>query len=319
MPRAGRHPHPLELALERAPAGRLLLLLDREPRLLLLEPRRVVALERDAVAAVELEDPAGHVVEEVAVVRDGEHGAGVVVQEPLEPGHRLGVEVVGRLVEQQQVGRRQQQAAQRDPAPLAAREVGHLGVGGRQPQRVHGDVQHPVEAPGVGAVDAVLHLALLVEQRLHLVVGHRLGEAGGDLVVAVEQRPLLGDAVLDVAAHVLGLVELGLLGQVPDGRAGRDPGLAVRGLVQAGHDPKQRGLAGAVRAEHADLRAGQERERDLAQHLPLGAEELVRPVHGVDVRLAHARQGICAKRGLTPFGAVSGGGSPRPGPEGRPR
>ena len=34
------------------------LLLAREPRLLLLEPRRVVALERDAAAAVELEDPA---------------------------------------------------------------------------------------------------------------------------------------------------------------------------------------------------------------------------------------------------------------------
>ena len=56
-------------------------------------------------AAIELEDPAGDVVEEVAIVRDGDDGAGVVLEEPLEPGDRLGVEMVGRLVEQQQVGR----------------------------------------------------------------------------------------------------------------------------------------------------------------------------------------------------------------------
>ena len=98
--------HPLELARERALARRLLLLLVREPRLLLLEPAGVVALVRDAAAAVELEDPAGDVVEEVAVVRDGDDGARVVGEEALEPGDRLGVEVVRRLVEQQQVGRR---------------------------------------------------------------------------------------------------------------------------------------------------------------------------------------------------------------------
>ena len=113
------------------------LLLLREARLLLLEPARVVALERDAAAAVELEDPAGDVVEEVAVVGDGDDRALVVGEVALQPGHRLGVEVVGRLVEQQQVGRAQQQPAQRDAAALAAGELGHVGVGGRQPQRVH--------------------------------------------------------------------------------------------------------------------------------------------------------------------------------------
>ena len=119
-PRA--HLHPFELAGERAAAGGLLLLLDGEPGLLLLEPRGVVALERDAAAAVELEDPAGDVVEEVAVVGDGDHGALVVGEEALEPVDRLGVEVVRRLVEQQQVGRGEQQAAERDAAALAAGE-----------------------------------------------------------------------------------------------------------------------------------------------------------------------------------------------------
>ena len=82
------------------------LLLLREPVLLLVEPARIVALPRDAVAAVELEDPSGGVVEEVAIVGDGDDGALVVVQVPFEPRHRLGVEMVRGLVEEQQVGAR---------------------------------------------------------------------------------------------------------------------------------------------------------------------------------------------------------------------
>ncbi len=50
---------------------------------------------------------------------------GVVLEEPLEPGHRLGVEVVGRLVEQEQVGSSQQQPAQRHAATFATRQVRH--------------------------------------------------------------------------------------------------------------------------------------------------------------------------------------------------
>ena len=74
-------------------------------------------------AAIELENPAGDVVEEVAIVGDGDDRARVVLEEALEPGDRFGVEMVGRLVEQQQVGRLQQQPAQRDAAALAARQL----------------------------------------------------------------------------------------------------------------------------------------------------------------------------------------------------
>ena len=53
-------------------------------------------------------------------MRDGQHRAGVGAQELLQPQHRLGVQVVGGLVEQQQVGRLQQQLAQRHATALAA-------------------------------------------------------------------------------------------------------------------------------------------------------------------------------------------------------
>ena len=73
------------------------------------------------MAAIELEDPARDFVEEIAVVGDRHDGPGVVLEKALQPAHRLGVEMVGRLVEEQQVGPLQQQSAQRHAAPLAAR------------------------------------------------------------------------------------------------------------------------------------------------------------------------------------------------------
>ena len=63
---------------------------------------------------------------------DGQDRALVRGQVLLEPLHALGVEVVGRLVEQQQVRLGQQQLAQRHPAPLTAGEMRHRLSGGGQ-------------------------------------------------------------------------------------------------------------------------------------------------------------------------------------------
>ncbi len=134
---------------------------------------------------------------------DRDDRALVLGQVLLEPRHRLGVEVVGGLVQQQQVGRAQQQPAERHAPALAAGERAHVGVRRRQAQRVHRVFELRVEVPGVGRVDLRLDLAELL--------GGLIGVVGGQLVEAVEQRLRLGDAVLDVALDVLGLVEVGLL------------------------------------------------------------------------------------------------------------
>ena len=116
---------------------------------------------------------------------DRDDGAVVLVQVPLEPRDRLGVEVVGGLVEQQQVGLREQQPAQRDAAALTARERGDVGVGGREPQRVHRDLELAVEVPAVHRVDLVLELRLLAEQLVEVGVG--LPHRRADLLEPVEQ------------------------------------------------------------------------------------------------------------------------------------
>ncbi len=121
----------------------------------------------------------------------------ILLQEPLEPFDALGVEVVGRLVEQQEIGAAQQQPAQGDPAPFATRQRGDIGVVGWTPQRIHGDLDVALEAPGVGCRDPVLELGL---QRADLlVVGVGVGPHRHHFVVAVDDRLHGGDAIHDVA------------------------------------------------------------------------------------------------------------------------
>ena len=138
---------PLAFLGERALPRGVLAAFLLEPLLLLLEPGGVIALVRNAVAAIELENPAGHVVEEIAVVGDDEDRARIVAQVAFEPVDGLGVEMVRRLVEQQQVGLLEQQAAERDAAALAARELGHVGIVRRAAQRVHRLFDLAVEIP----------------------------------------------------------------------------------------------------------------------------------------------------------------------------
>ncbi len=191
------HAHPFELASEGLLACLVAALFARQAVVLLLEPARVVAFEGHPLASFQLEDPLGHVVEEVPVVGDRHDGARVVAEEPFEPVDRLGVEVVGRFVEQQQVGAAEQQAAQGDTAALATGEHGHVGVVGWAAQRVHGDVDVAFERPGVGGGDLVFEDRLLLADLV--VVGVGVGPLGHDLVVVVDDALHLGDAVHDVA------------------------------------------------------------------------------------------------------------------------
>ena len=153
---------------------------DLEARFFLLQPRRVVAFPRNAVAAVEFENPAGDVVEEVAIMGHGDDRARVFVEEALEPRDRLGIEVVGRFVEQQHVGLRQQQATQCDTAAFAARQLGDVRVPGRQAQCVSRNLEFAIDFPAAGRVDGILQLALFVEQSAHFVVD--IGSANFSLI-----------------------------------------------------------------------------------------------------------------------------------------
>ena len=181
----------------------------------------------------------------------------------LQPQNALGVEVVGRLVEQKQIRLLQQQLAQGDPTSLTTGQVVHQHLRRRAPQGVHRLVETAVEVPRVGMVQVGLQVAHLAEQLV--VVGVRVGELLGNRVVAVQLALDLADGLLDVLEHRAPLGQRRLLLEHPDGRIRVDDRVAVRGVVEPRHDLEQRRLAGAVGTHDADLRAVQEGEGDIVE------------------------------------------------------
>ena len=203
-------------------------------------------------------------------MRHGNHRALILVEVLFEPVDALGVEVVGRFVEQQHVGLLQQQAAQGHAAALTAREVGGFLVGWRAAQGVHGAVEARVEVPGIGGIENVLQLTLTGEEGVHLVL----------VFVVFGQTELLVDflvfgqcvdhvlhALLHNFAHGLVVVEVRVLRQVTHGVAGREYHFALVVVVEAGNDFHQRRLTRAVQTDDADFCAVEKAEVDVFENL----------------------------------------------------
>ena len=107
-------------------ALRLLLLGELEVERLALAAlaleRRVAAAVERQLAAVEVQDPIDRIVEQVAVVADDDHGARIARQMVLEPQRAFEVEIVGGLVEQQEIGLGEQHGGERHAHAPAAGE-----------------------------------------------------------------------------------------------------------------------------------------------------------------------------------------------------
>ena len=114
---------------------------------------------------------------------------------------------------------REQKPAERDAPALAAGQGRHVAVALGQPQRVHRAVERGLEAPGVVALDLVLHLACSASSASKSASGS--AKAAEIALKRSSRSRSCAHAVLDVAAHVLGRIELGLLLQEADGRARR--------------------------------------------------------------------------------------------------
>ena len=237
-----RHTHPFELAFEGLATFACHLFLLSHALALLVEPRRVVALPRNSFAAVEFENPTGNVVEEVAVVSYGNHGAFILVEVLFEPVDALGVEVVGRLVEQQYVGLLQQQSAERHAAAFATRQVLCFLVGRRQSQRVHGAFEARIEVPRIGGVEHILQFGLAGKKFVHLVlvfVVFGQAEFVVDFLVFGKCVNHRLHALLHNLEHSFVVVEVRVLGQIAHGVSGREHHFALIVVVDAGNDFQQ--------------------------------------------------------------------------------
>ena len=118
-------------------------LLLRVGRLLQRELQRALALELRVVPGVgpellrvEVDDAGDDAVEEIAVVGDEQQRAGIAGEPVLEPQHGVEVEVVGRLVEEQEVRPAHQRLREiQAHAPAAGKARDGVAVGrGREPE-----------------------------------------------------------------------------------------------------------------------------------------------------------------------------------------
>ena len=251
--------HPFQFARQCLLLGLVLAGFLFKPFGFLVDPAGIVPLVGDAIAAVELEDPAGDVIQEVPVVGDDQDRALIVDQVLLQPSDGFRVQVVGRFVKQQHFGRFQQQLAQRHAAGFTTGQFGHIGIVGRAAQGFHRDVDLAVEIPEVLRVDLIL-------QGGHFV-GCLVGIVHRQFVVAV-QNVLLGfHAQHDILAHGQGRVQIGFLFQVADLGPFSDPCFARVILVLTGHDLHQRGFTRTVDADHTDFHTGQEVQVNVVETL----------------------------------------------------
>jgi hypothetical protein len=148
-------------------AGRLGL----DPALGPLPRERIViaAIEREP-AALQMQNVIDHGVEQVAFVTDHDETAAIAPQKRLEPHRGFEIEMVRRLVEQQQLGLGEQQRGERYPhTPAAGERVERLvlrlfreteaGENARGPRRGAMGVDH--REPFVNLADAVRIVGVL--------------------------------------------------------------------------------------------------------------------------------------------------------------
>ena len=149
----------------------------RRARRLLAAPLVPGAVEEERLRAAELEHRGRHGLEEPAVVGDEDHRGVERRQLALEPLEVLDVEVVRRLVEQQQVGIGGEGARERGARQLAARERVERPVEVGVDESEAADDRRRAVAPGpaAGVLEPRLRLAVASQRRVGVVAaGHRL-------------------------------------------------------------------------------------------------------------------------------------------------
>ena len=139
-------------------------------------------------------------------MRDEDDGAGVLREEVFEPADGVDIQMVGRFVEEQQVGLADERTGeQHAPTPSAGQRVDD-GIGGEVEPRQH-QLDALLEAPAVALLELVLQSPEPLEPR-RAAVARRLD--GGVVIVGRERGEVaetFGDDVEDGSAarerHVL--------------------------------------------------------------------------------------------------------------------
>ncbi len=188
-----------------------------------------------------------HLVQEVAVVRDDDHRRLAVVEHVFQPADGVDVEVVGRLVEQQDVRVGKERLHQQHAQLPARRHFAHRAVVALDRDA---DAEQQFAGTRLGGVAVVLGELRLQFGGVHVVVFRRL-RVGVDRVALAHAGPHLGVAHQHHVEHALVFVAELVLAQVGHALVLVLGDVAGGRVKRTAEDLHQRGLAGAIGADQA--------------------------------------------------------------------
>ncbi len=170
-----------------------------------------------------------------------------------------------RLVEQHGVGAHQQDAGERHAHLPAARQRADVAVHHLLAEAEAGEdfARAAFQRVAAELLEAGLHLAVALDDRVHLVGAIRIGQRGFELLQLGRDLAHRAGAVHHLGDGAAARHLADVLAEVADGDAAIDGDLAFVGRLLARDHAEQRRLAGAVRADEADLLAAVERRRGL--------------------------------------------------------
>ncbi len=118
----------------------------------------VVAGPRGDLTAVDLDDACRQCAQEAAVMGDEDDAAGEVLEEFLEPRNRIDIQMIGRLIEQQQIGCAHERLREQHTPLHAAGQRCEIHIFGKVQSRQH-LLHAPIQIPAMLCFDPGLHIA----------------------------------------------------------------------------------------------------------------------------------------------------------------
>lgn len=208
---------------------------------------------------------------------DHNQGCRLLHQIALEPLDCLHVEVVGWLVEQQQIGLLQKDLAQGNAHLPAAGKIPHQLLG---PLRGEADRGEQLVDPGIELVamqgfETAVQPTQLVDQPIEVIwIGCGLLAGHGLLHLVLAEQHLSGfaECLEELFPHAALGVNVKFLLQIGDAGLPLLHHQAAAGLLQPGDDLHLGGLAGSVDAHQADPVANLHFPGDIAQDLAGGVD-----------------------------------------------
>ena len=172
----------------------------------------------------------------------GDYCSLILLQMCFEPLDTLGVEVVGRFVEEEYIRLFEQETAQCYPTSFSTTEVGDFGICRRALERIHGSFQLGVDFPSSAVFDFLCQLALPLDEFVHLVIAHRLTELEVNLFVFLQDIHNLLNAFLNHFQYGFLRIHLRFLLQVAHAVSRRPNHFALIALLYACYDFHQCGF-----------------------------------------------------------------------------